>query len=149
MLNITHHQGNANQNHSKTSPHTCHNESESHSVVSDSLRPRGLYPAGSLCLWDSPGKSTGVGCHFLLQGVFPTQGLNLGLLHGRQILYCLSHQGNSRVIMVVIKKTTNNKCRWGCEEKGTLMCCCWEYRLLPPLWKTVWWFLKKLKIELS
>ena len=40
-----------------------------------------------LCPWDSPGKNTGVGCHFLLQGIFPTQGLNPGLLHCRQILY--------------------------------------------------------------
>ena len=40
-----------------------------------------------------PGKSTGVGCHFLLQGIFPTQGLNPGLLHCRQTLYRLSHQG--------------------------------------------------------
>ena len=38
------------------------------------------------------GKNTGVGCHFLLQGIFPTQGSNPGLLHCRQILYCLSHQ---------------------------------------------------------
>ena len=38
-----------------------------------------------------PGKNTGVGSHFLLQGIFLTQGLNLGLLPGRQILYCLSH----------------------------------------------------------
>ena len=43
---------------------------------------------------DSPGKNTGVGCHSLLQGIFPTQGSNLGLLHCRQILYHLSHQGN-------------------------------------------------------
>ena len=61
MLNITNHQGNANQNHSKTSPHTCHKESESRSVVYDSLRPHGLYPSGLLCPWDCPGKSTGVG----------------------------------------------------------------------------------------
>ena len=44
--------------------------------------------------WDSPGRNTGVGCHFLLQGIFPTQGLNLGLLHCRQMLYHLSHQGS-------------------------------------------------------
>ena len=44
--------------------------------------------------WNSPGKSTGVGCHFLLQGIFPTQGLNLGLPHCRQTLYRLSHQGS-------------------------------------------------------
>ena len=37
--------------------------------------------------WDSPGKNTGVGCHALLQGIFLTQGLNLSLLHFRQILY--------------------------------------------------------------
>ena len=43
--------------------------------------------------WDFPGKSTGVGCHFLLQGIFPTQGSNPGLLHCRQTLYHLSHQG--------------------------------------------------------
>ena len=47
---------------------------------------------GSSVHGDSPGKNTGVGCHFLLQGIFPTQGLNLGLLHCKQILYHLSHQ---------------------------------------------------------
>ena len=41
-----------------------------------------------------PGKGTGVDCHFLFQGIFPTQGLNLGLLHCRQMLYHLSHQGS-------------------------------------------------------
>ena len=52
--------------------------SVSRSVVSDSLRPQGLYPARLLCLWDSPGKNTGVGCHLLLQGSFPIQGSNPG-----------------------------------------------------------------------
>ena len=47
-----------------------------------------------LCPWDSPGKNTGVGCHALLQGIFPTQGSNPGLLHGRQTPYCQSHQGS-------------------------------------------------------
>ena len=42
--------------------------------------------------WDFPGKNTGVGCHFLLQEIFLIQGLNLGLLHCRQMLYHLSHQ---------------------------------------------------------
>ena len=46
------------------------------SVVSDALQPRGLQPARLLCPWESPGKNTGVGCRFLLQGVFPTQGSN-------------------------------------------------------------------------
>ena len=44
--------------------------------------------------WDFQGKSTGVGCHFLLQGIFPTQGSNPGLSHCRQTLYHLSHQGS-------------------------------------------------------
>ena len=48
---------------------------------------------GSSVHGDFPDKNTGVGCHFLHQGIFPTQGLNPGLLHCRQILYQLSHQG--------------------------------------------------------
>ena len=63
-------------------------ESESHSVVSDSLLPHGLYSP-----WNSPGQNTGVGSLSLLQGIFPTQGSNLGLPHCRRILYQLSHQG--------------------------------------------------------
>ena len=46
--------------------------------------------------WNFPGKNTGVGCHFLLQRIFLTQGLNPGLPHCRQTLYCLSHQGSLR-----------------------------------------------------
>ena len=46
----------------------------SHSVTSDSWRTHGLYPTRLLCPWDSPGKNTGVGCHFQLQRIFPTQG---------------------------------------------------------------------------
>ena len=49
-----------------------------------------------LCPWDSPGKNTRVGNQFLLQGIFLTQGLNPGLLHCRQTLYQLSHQGGKR-----------------------------------------------------
>ena len=48
------------------------------SVVSNSFPPCELQPARLLCPWDSPGKNTGVGCHSLLQGIFPTQGLNPG-----------------------------------------------------------------------
>ena len=44
---------------------------------------------------NSPGKNTGVGCHSLLQGIFPIRGWSPDLLHCRQILYCLSHQGSS------------------------------------------------------
>ena len=53
------------------------------SVMSDSLQPHGLQPATVLCPWKFPGRNTGVGCHFLLQGIFPTQGLNLHLPHWR------------------------------------------------------------------
>ena len=64
------------------------------SVVSDSFQPHELYLQGSSCPWDSPGKNTGVGCHALLQGIFPSQGSNPGILHCRKILYHLSHQGS-------------------------------------------------------
>ena len=57
------------------------------------FNPMDFSPPGS-CPWNSPGKNTGVGCHSLFQGIFPTQGLNPGLLHCRKILYHLSHQGS-------------------------------------------------------
>ena len=50
--------------------------------------------------------------------------------------------------MAIIKKSTNNKCWRGCGEKETFLQCWWEYKLIQPLWRTVWRFLKKLKIEL-
>ena len=62
--------------------------------MSDSLRPHGLWPTRLLCPWDFPGKSTGVGCPFVLQRIFPTKGSNPGLPHCRQTPYCLSHQGS-------------------------------------------------------
>ena len=52
------------------------------------------------------------------------------------------------VRMIIINKSTNNKCCQGCGEKGTLVHCWWECRLVQPLWKTVWNFLTKLKIKL-
>ena len=69
------------------------NESESHSAMSHSLRPHGLYS-----LWNSPGQNTRVGSCSLLEGVLPTQGLDPGLPHCRQILYQLSHQGSPRIL---------------------------------------------------
>ena len=61
------------------------------SVVSDSLRPHG--PTRLLCPWDFPGNNTGVGCHFLLQRIFPTPGSNPRLLHWQADSLPLSYQG--------------------------------------------------------
>ena len=60
------------------------------------LWPHGSQPARLLCPWDSPVKTTGVACHDLFQGIFLTQGLNPGLLHCREILYHLCHQGSTK-----------------------------------------------------
>ena len=68
-------------------------ENESCSVVSDSLRPHGLHGP-----WDSPGQNTGVGSLSLLQGIFPTQGWNPGLLHWRWILHHVSHKVSPRIL---------------------------------------------------
>ena len=77
------------------------------SVVSDSLWFYGLQPTRLLCPWDSPGKDTGVGCHFLLQGIFPTQGSNLcllRLLHYRWILYHSATGEAHRLSLVFINE---------------------------------------------
>ena len=92
--------------------------------MSDSLWPHGLSPTSLLCPWDSPGKDTGVGCHALLQGIYPTQGLNSHVCCvGRRFLYHWCHLGSPTISL-------------------------WECKLVQPLWKTVWKFLEKLKIEL-
>ena len=78
-----------------------------------------------VCPWDFPGNSTEVDCHFLLQGIFPTQGSNPGLPHCRQTLYRLSHQGSlegwrqssegrSRPLAVTSEVQQGTRCRaWG------------------------------------
>ena len=64
------------------------------SVMSDSLQPHELLPARFFSTRNSSCKNTGVGSHSFLQGIFLTQGSNLGLLHCRWILYHLSHKGS-------------------------------------------------------
>ena len=71
-------------------------ESVSCPLVSDSATPWTVARQAPLSM-DSPGKHTGIGSHSLLQGIFLTQGLNLGLLHCRQVLYHLSHRGSPHV----------------------------------------------------
>ena len=61
-------------------------------AVSSSLPHHGLYPTRLPCPWSSAGKNTGVGSDSLFQGIFPTQGLNPGLMRCRQILYGLSQR---------------------------------------------------------
>ena len=74
--------------------------------------PHGLYSP-----WTSPGQNTGVGSLSLLQGIFPTWGLNPGVSHGRRILYQLSHQRSSSYkqgqwFSLVIPTPSLDKRRW-------------------------------------
>ena len=73
-------------------------------VISNSLGSHGLQPTRLLCALNFPGKHTGVGCHFLLQGIFLTQGLNPSLLHYRQMLYHLSYQEGPKGLKQCNKK---------------------------------------------
>ena len=70
-------------------------------VMSDSLWSHGLYPARLLCPWGSPGKNTGVGCHALLLGIFPTQELYWRLL-------CLIHWQMGSLLLAPLGKPTNS-----------------------------------------
>ena len=83
------------------------------SVVSTSLRPHGLKPTRLHCPWDFPGQNTGVGYSVLLQGVFPTQGSNPGLLCCRQILYVWA-TGETPCILYIILDLSKiyNKCMY-------------------------------------
>ena len=75
----------------------------------NSLRPHGLLPTRLLRTWDFPGKGTGVGCYFLLQGIFLTQESNLGLPHCRQTLYPLSHQRSPLGIFIHYEMITSQR----------------------------------------
>ena len=105
--------------HISTIIHVCENESHSvvsgiciyicesvtHSVVSNSLRPHRLEPTKLLYPWDFSG-NTEEGCHFLLQGIFPAQGLNLCLLHWQVDSLQLSHLGSPKA-RITFDKTEN------------------------------------------
>ena len=97
----------------------------SHSVMSDSLQPHGLQPTRFLHPWNFPGKSTGVSCRFLLQVIFPTQGLNLGLRHCRQMLYSLINQSPRQIIWI-------EKFFWGPHVPGSLK----QPQSIPQGWST-------------
>jgi hypothetical protein len=74
------------------------------------------------------------------------------------MLTILDHKGSANqnhikipltpVRTLIIKKTTTNKCWQGYGQKGTFIYCCWECKLVQPLWKTIWRLLKKLNIDL-
>ena len=92
------------------------------SVVSDSVTQETVAcQALLLCPWDSPGKDTGVGCHFLLQGIFLTQESNLSLLHCRQILYHLSLQGNPCFLYAGLLGIGSRTLDWLFSPLSTLM----------------------------
>ena len=81
------------------------------------LPPHGLYSP-----WNSPGQNPGVGSLSLLQGIFPTQGSNPGLPHGRWILYQLSHQGNARILEWVAYPISSRSSRP--RNRTRVSCCC-------------------------
>ena len=99
--NVQHSPGNYRKGSRSAHPYTCSWLSSQQALKvkvkvtqsAESLQPHGLYSP-----WDSPGRNTGVGSLSLLQGIFPTQGLNPGLLHCRQILYQLSHKESTRIL---------------------------------------------------
>ena len=108
----------------------------------------------NLCSWNFPGKNTGVGCHNLSQRIFLVQGLDWGLLHCGQILYHLSYQASPNRMVRIYKKKwrtkkMEDKCWWRCGVIGILIHCCWECKMVQPLWKTAWYFLSKLSLQVS
>ena len=110
----------------------------------DSLRPHGLQPTRLLHPWDFPGKDTAVGCHFLLQGIFPTQGSNPGLLQCRQILYRLSYK--------LSQKTQPKALEWEKEGLGNsnpLQYSCLENSMDRGAWQATVHRVTKSQIRLS
>ena len=89
--------------------------------MSDSLWHQGLYPYRLLCPQNFPSKNTGVGCHFLLQGIFPTQGSNPPLLHWQEDFFTTAPPGKSIEKCTQEKNLAKSNC--SCEEGASL----WEH----------------------
>ena len=85
--------------------------------MSDSLRPHGLKPTRLLRPWDFQGKSTGVGYHFLLQGIFPTQDQTWVSWDVDRCFYCMSHQGSLKQVLSLKKKEKWLR-RQSCRPRG-------------------------------
>ena len=106
----------------------------SHTVRSDSLWFHGLQPVLLLCPWNSPGKSTEVGCHFLFQGIILTRRSNPGLPHYRQILYQLNHcsvQFSHSVVSNSLRPHELQHARPPCPSPTA--------RVYPNPWPLSWW----------
>ena len=105
------------------------------SGMSDTLGPHRLQPTRLLCLWDSPGKNTGARCHFLLQGIFPTKGSNLHLLHWQVGSLPLVFPGDSdskeSACNVGTKETKAQIC-WNCQESFAFLDERRQMQLRPP-----------------
>ena len=120
MLNTTHYQRNANQNYNEVPSCTSQNAAAAAAAKSLQSCPILCDPINS----SPPGSSVPE----ILQA---------------RILQWVAISFSMLVRMAAIKKSTNSKCWRGCGEKGTLLLCWWKCKLVQPLWRTVWRFLKK------